>query len=123
MLCDYKPSDLTTGSHLITISSIKQIILSWYNNCSNLWRILIKTLPYCYVCNQQDANIQVNLLFLVSSTCFGRCFRPSSGTLDCIYSIWLYSPKLLPAGVLGELKPNSPKTPAGSNLGEYYQIL
>jgi len=28
------------------------------------------------------------LLFLVSSTCFGRCFCPSSGTLDCIYSIW-----------------------------------
>ena len=36
---------------------------------------------------QQDATIQVNLLFLVSSTCFGRCFRPSSGEFDCIYSI------------------------------------
>jgi len=24
----------------------------------------------------------------VSSTCFGRCFRPSSGALDSIYSIW-----------------------------------
>jgi hypothetical protein len=24
--------------------------------------------------NQQDATIQFNLLFLVSSTCFGRCF-------------------------------------------------
>ena len=29
-----------------------------------------------------------NLLFQVSCTCFGRCFRPSSGALDCIYSIW-----------------------------------
>jgi hypothetical protein len=38
--------------------------------------------------NQQYATIQVNLLFLVSSTCFGRCFRPSPGTLDCICSIW-----------------------------------
>jgi len=25
-------------------------------------------------------------LFLVSCTCFGRCFRPSSGARDCIYS-------------------------------------
>ena len=75
----------------------------------------------------QVATIQVNLLFLVSSTCFGRCFRPSSGALDCIYSIWQYSPKLLPVGVLDELKLlcsfNSSKTPADSNLGEYYQIL
>jgi hypothetical protein len=38
--------------------------------------------------NQQYATIQVNLLFLVSSTCFGRCFRPSSGALDCICRIW-----------------------------------
>jgi len=42
---------------------------------------------YNYESNQQDATVQVNLLFLVSSTCFGRCFRPSSGALDCIYSI------------------------------------
>jgi len=26
--------------------------------------------------------------FFISSTCFGRCFRPSPGALDCIYSIW-----------------------------------
>jgi hypothetical protein len=36
-----------------------------------------------------------SLLFLVSSTCFGWCFCPSSGALDCIYSIWWFSPKLL----------------------------
>ena len=41
-----------------------------------------------YESNQQDATIQVNLLFPVSSTCFGRCFRPSSEEPDCIYSIW-----------------------------------
>jgi len=41
-----------------------------------------------YESNQQDATVQVNLLFLVSSTCFGRCFRPSSGALYSIYSIW-----------------------------------
>ena len=47
--------------------------------------------------------MQVNLLFLVSPTCFGRCFRPPSGALDCIYSIWQYLPKQLPAGVLDQL--------------------
>jgi len=41
-----------------------------------------------YESNQQDATIQVNLLFLVNLTCFGRCFRPSSGATDCIYSVW-----------------------------------
>jgi hypothetical protein len=25
---------------------------------------------------------------LVCSTCFRRCFCPSSGALDCIYSVW-----------------------------------
>jgi len=43
---------------------------------------------YVYESIQQDATMQVNLLFLVSSTCFGRCFRPSSEPLDCIYSMW-----------------------------------
>jgi hypothetical protein len=80
-----------------------------------------------YESNQQDAAIQVNLLFLVSSACFGECFRPSSGALDCIYSIWYYSPKSLPAGVTDELRLlcslNSSMTPAGSHLGEDYQIL
>jgi len=37
---------------------------------------------FVYKSNQQDATIQINLLFLVGSTCFGRCFRPSSGALD-----------------------------------------
>jgi len=41
-----------------------------------------------YESNQKDATMQVNLLFLVSSTCFGRCFRPLSGALDFIHSIW-----------------------------------
>jgi hypothetical protein len=50
--------------------------------------------------------------FFVSSACFGQCFRPSSGALDCIYSIWYYSRRLLPGGVLDELRRslNSSKT-------------
>ena len=43
-------------------------------------------------------------LFLIRSTCFGRCLRPSSGAIDCIYSFWYCPPVLLPAGVLNEMK-------------------
>jgi len=80
-----------------------------------------------YECNQQDATIQINLLFLVSSTCFGRCFRPSSGTLDCIYSIWYYSLKWLPDGVLVELElissssSNSTKALASGDVFAHHQ--
>ena len=56
--------------------------------CMCVWPSWIRASWYDYESNQQDATIQVNLLFLVSSTCFGRCCRPSSGALDCIYSIW-----------------------------------
>ena len=43
-------------------------------------------------------------LYPISSTYFGRCFRPSSGALDCIYNFW-YSPiMLLPAGVMDEME-------------------
>ena len=43
-------------------------------------------------------------LFLISSTCFGRCLRPSSGALECIYSIWYCPLVLLPAGVMDEME-------------------
>jgi len=37
--------------------------------------------------NQQDATILIYLL-QISSTYFGRCFRPSSGANHCNYSFW-----------------------------------
>ena len=43
-------------------------------------------------------------LLLISSTCFGRCFRPLSGALNCIYSFWYCPPILLPAGVTDEVE-------------------
>ena len=67
-------------------------------------------------------NFSFIYLYPISSTCFGRCSRPSSGALDCIYSFW-YSPlMLLPAGVTDECSISS-ITPAGSNIGELYQKL
>jgi len=43
-------------------------------------------------------------LFLISSTYFGLCFRPSSGALNCIYSFWYFPQILLPAGVMDEME-------------------
>jgi len=44
---------------------------------------------------------------------------------NCIYSFWYYSRMSWAAGVMDELElsPNLSMTPAGSNLGEYYQVL
>jgi hypothetical protein len=87
----------------------------------------------CIVCiivigDQQDATILIDLfiyLFLISSTGFGRCIRPSSGALDCIYSFWYCPPILPPAGVMDEMEVRSisSMTPAGSNTGGQYQKL
>jgi len=43
-------------------------------------------------------------VFVINSIYFGRCFCPSSGALNCIYSTW-YCP------------------PTGSNTGGQYQKL
>jgi len=48
--------------------------------------------------NQQDATILFYLL-IINSTCFWRCFRPSSGAYHCNYSSWYCPPMLLLAGV------------------------
>ena len=56
--------------------------------CVCTFMISLSSTFHDYESNQQDATIPVNLLFLVGSTCFGRCFRPSSGALDFIYSFW-----------------------------------
>jgi len=48
--------------------------------------------------NQQDATVLIYLL-LISSTCFGRSFRPSSGAYHCNYSFWYCPLMLLLAGV------------------------
>jgi len=44
-------------------------------------------------CNNNNS-----LVISISSTCFGRQFRPSSGALDCVYSLWHNTPAMLPVG-------------------------
>ena len=43
---------------------------------------------------QQSKNL---LIITISSACFGQCFRPSSGALNCVYSLWFNAPAMLPA--------------------------
>jgi len=38
-------------------------------------------------------------LFVITSTRFGRYFRPSSGAYHCNYSFWYFPPTLVLAGV------------------------
>jgi hypothetical protein len=42
-------------------------------------------------------NINGLLIITISSTCFARWFRPSSGAIDCVYSLWYNAPTMLPA--------------------------
>jgi len=69
----------------------------WYNNIDN----------------QLDATITVYLI-PISSTCFRRRFRPSSGTLDCVYSLCYNAPTVLPSGSQDAVPPNPGYRPATS---------
>ena len=40
------------------------------------------------------------LIIPISSTCFRRWFRPSSGALDCVYRLWYNAPMMLPGSSL-----------------------
>ena len=42
------------------------------------------------------------LIIPVSSTCFGLKLRPSSGALDCFYSLWYNALTMLPTDSLDE---------------------
>ena len=66
--------------------------------------------------NRQDATILIYLI-IISSTCFGRCFRPSSGAYHCKYSFWYCPPMLLLAGVayLVELTQHQPAATSVDN--------
>ena len=54
-------------------------MLHWYNNINS----------------RLDATMIILLTISISSTCFGREFRPSSGALDCAYSLWYKAPTML----------------------------
>ena len=46
-------------------------------------------------CNNNDL-----LIIPISSTCFGRWFRSSSGSQDCVYCLWYNAPIAMPGGNL-----------------------
>ena len=89
---------------MFVCSCIVSIIRNWWPSRCNFWFIY---------------------LYPISSTCFGRCFRPSSGALDCIYSIW-YSPPCCCQPVSWtrwNRSSISSMTSAGSNIDGLYQKL
>ena len=103
-------AQVTTESSVFVVSSgchklSTRVILGGFER--NLKRLSITvdiTVIICYtnslitIDNQQDATILIYLL-LISSTCFGRCFRPSSTAYHCNYSFWYCPLMLLLAGV------------------------
>ena len=56
-----------------------------------------------------DATMVILLKISISSTCFGRQFRPFSGALDCVYSLWYKAPTMLPAGIVCALYHSLPE--------------
>ena len=109
-------NDITSRHFIPNLSQIGKEILMFACPCivsiiRNLWPTRCN---FWFIC-----------LYPISSTCFGRCFRPASGALDCICSFWYCPPMLLPAGVMDEieLRSISSMTPAGSNRGGLYQKL
>ena len=55
---------------------------------------------------RQPTRCNNNCLLIIptSSTCFGRWFRPSSRTIDCVHSLWFNAPTMLPASnIVGAL--------------------
>ena len=70
----------------------------------------------CYnnINSRLDATMIILLTISISSTCFGREFRPSSGALDCVYSLWYKAPTMLPAGDQDEVEVTSSWSPASS---------
>jgi len=97
--------------------------------CKHNENTLPKSTKYLFyvitVRNKKDATILIYLL-LISSTSFGRCFRPSSGAYHCNYGFWYCPPMLLLAGVsywaeMTSVSSTQYATPASSNIGGQYQ--
>jgi hypothetical protein len=67
-----------------------------------VWPCIIETNN---IDNQLDAKNNGLLIIPISLTCFGQWFRPSSGALDCVYSLWYNAPTMLPAGSVPDYRP------------------
>jgi len=90
----------------------------WFSCMENFFYIKM------YKCNiwheninsQLDATIIILLITSISSTCFGRWYRPSSGALDCVYSLWYETPTMLSAGDQDEAEPHPGHQQAASSV-------
>jgi hypothetical protein len=75
--------------------------------------LTIRSSVFCYENNQQDELYILIYYSKVGSTCFVRCFRPSSGARDFIYSIWVVFTQVAVGWY-------PYRTSADSNLGEHF---
>jgi hypothetical protein len=95
----FSDSEFWMGSDSWFLCKTHLNISVWLNH------VCMKKLPIQNNCKWWPKKMQLFwliYLFIISSTCFVRCLRPSSGTLDCIY-IWYCPPVLLLAGVMDEV--------------------
>ena len=81
-------------NHMITVASY----------AVGLTFVLPRVASISAIDNQQAVTVTIYLL-LISSTCFGRCFRLSSGAYHCNYSFWYCPSMLLLAGVAYWVEP------------------
>ena len=82
----------------VLISFEVNFILQSFENYLHLPLRKIFLPLYNKINNQLDAAIIILLIISISSTCFGRWFRPSSGAADCVYSLRYNAPTVLSAG-------------------------
>ena len=73
------------------------LILIYLPQRHQLTNFIIRIM-YNNINSRLDATIIILRITSISSTCFGRQFRPSSGALDCVYSLWYNAPTVMPVG-------------------------
>jgi hypothetical protein len=75
----------------------------WLTQLNPIFDICLTVHHWYKKCRQPTrCNNNYILVIPISSPCFGRWFRPSSGALDCVYSLWYNAPTMLLAGSLEE---------------------
>jgi len=92
---------------------VQAVLVCYVSSCWNYNKSLLWGNKICKANNinsQLYATILILLIVSIISTCFGRWFRPSSGALGCVYSLWYNAPAVLPAGsIVGALYHSSCK--------------
>jgi hypothetical protein len=82
----------STVVNVVTFENTNIFVAYCFRSLIFVWPRIIETNN---IDNQLDATVMVTVIIPISSTCFGRWFRPSSGAQDCVYSLWYNAPTML----------------------------